>query len=70
MKRTPKPMADQIRHAIRRAERQGLTRYRLALTAGISHTTITRFYNGTSQLRLDIAERIASALGGRLRLDI
>ena len=70
MPRRPKPVADLLRQAIRKAERQGVTRYQIAKAAGISHTTMTQFYNGTGQLRLDIAERIAEALGGRIRLDL
>ena len=70
MKKSKKAVADQLRKAIAQAERRGMTRYQIAKAAEISQTTMTRFYNGHGQLRLDIAERIADALGGKLKLDI
>ena len=69
MKRSNRTIADQLRMAIADAERRGLTRYRIAQQTGIAQSTLSQFVNGTGQLRLDIAERIARQVGRKLRLD-
>ena len=69
MSPNPKPIADQLRRAITDAEKRGVTQYQIAKDAGIARSTVSQFVNGTGQLRLDIAERIASVIGRRLRLD-
>jgi transcriptional regulator with XRE-family HTH domain len=61
-------IADQLRAAIAKAEQKGITRYRLAKKSGVSKSTISQFCNSCSQLRLDIAEALALALGMKLHL--
>jgi len=70
MPRKPQSIADKLRKAIARAERQGMSRASIARAAGVPHSTVVEFCNTPGrQLRLDIAERVAEALGGRLRFD-
>jgi len=64
-----KPIAQQLRDAIARAERRGLTRYRIAKTAGLSERHVKSIAEGDTTPRIDTAERIADAIGARLRLD-
>jgi hypothetical protein len=68
MPRPIPPLADQLRAAIAKAEKKGLTRYRIAKLAELSPAILTRFCNDGGQLRLDIAERIAIAIGKKLSL--
>jgi transcriptional regulator with XRE-family HTH domain len=60
----PAPMiSEQLREAIRR---RGLTAYKVAKDAGVSHTIVQRFLDGDRGLNLDSADKIARTL--RLRL--
>ncbi len=59
-------MADQLRDAVRRAERRGITRYRIAKESGVSQAQLTRLVHKTCGLQLSSAERLAKALGCRL----
>lgn len=68
MPRKPRPIADQLRAAITKAEKRGITRYRIAKEAGIGQSTLSQFMSTDRQLRLDIAERIAEAIGQKLIL--
>ena len=69
MAKKPKPLADQLRVAVKNAERKGLTRYRIAKEAGIAQSTLTQFMNDPEQqLRLDIAEKIAAAMEKKIML--
>ena len=64
-----KPIADKLRTAIAQAERKGITRYQIAKASGLSKSTITNLMDGTSASpRLDVAERIAEAIGYKLDL--
>ena len=64
-----KSVADKLRTAIARAERRGVSRYRIAKDSSVSEATLAQFVNYPDrQLRLDIAERIAEGLGYRLDL--
>ena len=65
----PKPIADQLRQAIRAAEARGLTQYAIAKAAGIDRSQLTRLFKSTVAPRLDTAERIADACGMRLKLE-
>jgi hypothetical protein len=61
--------AEQLRRAIREAERAGLTRYQISKKSGVSQALLTRIVvTKTGNPRLDIAERIASAIGWKLSL--
>lgn len=43
-------------------ENAGLTRYRLAKISGVSESTVMRIENGTSIPRLDVYEKLLTAL--------
>lgn len=60
-----KSASDHLRAAIARAERRGITRYRIAKDAGITLRALSDIVNGASP-RLDTAERIAEAIGYRV----
>ncbi|MEX0887542.1 MAG: helix-turn-helix transcriptional regulator [Phycisphaeraceae bacterium] len=60
-----KPVTDQLRDAIARAEKRGITRYQLSKRSGVSQQVLSNIVRGTTP-RLDNAERIAAALGLRL----
>lgn len=66
--RKPMSLADQLRIELLRAEKSGLTRYRISKASGIGQSTLSEFVNSDRQLRLDIAERIANVLGKKLVL--
>lgn len=61
-----RPVADQLRTAIRRAERRGISRYQIAQRSGVSEAQLSRLVHGTHLPRIDTAERMAKALGCRL----
>jgi ribosome-binding protein aMBF1 (putative translation factor) len=66
MKRTP--IAEQLRKAIRAAEKRGTSRYRIAKLAGIRYSVMCRIAEGENLPVLNTAEKIAGALGLRLTL--
>ena len=53
---------------LRAIRRSGLSIYRLAREAGISHSIIVRFLHKERSVTLQTAEKIATALGLRLEL--
>lgn len=61
-------IVDDLRRAIRQAERRGLTRYAIAKRTGLSQAMLSRFMAGENAPKLDTAERIAKAIGRRLVL--
>ena len=61
-------IADQLRRAIHRAERRGITRYRISQRSGISQAQLSRLMSRQVAPRIDTAERIAQALGYRIML--
>lgn len=58
-KRTPTPLADLIRQAVKD---QGITGYRLGKLTGLDEGTISRFLAGKGTT-LDSADRLMRALG-------
>jgi transcriptional regulator with XRE-family HTH domain len=56
-------ISEQLREVIRR---RGLTAYKVAKDAGLSHTVVQRFLDGERGLKLDSADKLAQTL--RLRL--
>ena len=61
---------DQLRREIRRAEKQGITRYRLSQLSGVDQGTLSRLMAGTlPNPRVKTVDRIAEALELRLMLD-
>lgn len=66
-RRKPKPLAEQLRAALRAAERAGTTRYRLSQISGLQQSQLQRIGEG-QEPRLGTAERLAAALGKRLVL--
>jgi len=63
-----KSIAGELRAAIRAAEQRGVTRYQIAKTAGMRHIVLARVADGEAIPRLDTAEKIATAMGLRLKL--
>ena len=69
MARNRKCVADKLRAAIVQAERRGVTCYQIAKVTGVTRSTLSQFMNQPGrQLRLDIAERVAEAIGYRVEL--
>ncbi len=64
----PPDAITQLRAAIARAEDGGMSRYAIAKAAGLDHSAIRRVADGNVIPRLDTAERIAAAVGCRLRV--
>jgi len=46
MPRKPKPIADQLRQLIRKAEKKGTTRYQIAKITGVSNGALSRIMSG------------------------
>jgi transcriptional regulator with XRE-family HTH domain len=46
-------------------EAQGLTRYRLALEAGVNQSALSRYFSGKRGLNIDSMDKILDALGYR-----
>jgi DNA-binding phage protein len=61
-------IADELRRAIRAAERKGESRYRIAKRAGLALPVLIRIADGGTIPRLDTAAKIAHAMGKRLTL--
>lgn len=61
-------IGDELRRAIRQAEKAGTTRYRLAKATGLTSGALSRFMAGDRAPTLDTAARIARGLGKRLAL--
>lgn len=59
---------DQLKAAIRQAERRGVTRYQISKGAGIAYSVMARIARGENLPRLDTAEKIAAVIGFRLTL--
>ena len=68
MQRPRKTVTDQLRDAMKRAEARGVTRYRMSKDANVSPSTVTAVIEGTTKPSLDIAERLAEAIGKRITL--
>lgn len=63
-----KNIVDELRQAIRQAERRGVTRYQIAKAAGIRYSVLVRIAEGENLPRLDTAGKILSAIGLRLTI--
>ena len=68
MSRRQTPIAEQLRKAIRQAERNGVTRYRMAKAANMQQAQFGRIADGVNVPKLDTADRIAKAIGASLVL--
>jgi transcriptional regulator with XRE-family HTH domain len=66
MAKQPKGIVEQLRQAIRAAEKRGTTRYRLAQVSGVTEGGLSRLVAGENIPRIDTADRILRALGKRL----
>ena len=63
-------IVDELRRAIAKAERRGMTRGAIADRAGMPRSQLTRIATGESEPLLGNAERVAKAIGYRLVLSI
>lgn len=68
MNRRTVKIVEELRSAVRHAERAGMTRYAIAKATGLSQAMLSRFMAGQNVPKLDTAERIARAVGRRLTL--
>ena len=68
MSKQAKGIVDELRRAIGRAERQGMTLYRIAKAARMPQSQVGRVASGETVPRLDTAERIAKAIGCKLAI--
>lgn len=59
----------QLRKAIKEAERRGVTRYQISKISGVSQALLGAFVNDPKRhIRADVAERIAAAIDRPLLL--
>ena len=56
-------LLDAIKDGIRRAEADGVTRYRIAKDTGISQAALSRFMSGEQGLGVELVELLADYLG-------
>ena len=68
MPRKAKSVADQLRQAILKAEKRGLTRYQIAQETGLSEGTLSTFMNLGTDIRISTAEKIARTIGCKIDL--
>lgn len=61
-------ITEQFLRAIRRAEKRGISRYRMAWLSGISQAHLSRFVNGKRTLTIETADTLARAIGYRVLL--
>jgi predicted transcriptional regulator len=66
MSKHPKGIVEQLRAAIRKAERAGISRYRLSKLSGVEQAVLCRIMGRKTRVRLDTAEKILRGLGKRL----
>ena len=57
---TESPITDVLRRAIRDS---GLPLLRIAADTGVERASLSRFINGKSSLRLDVADKLAAYFG-------
>jgi transcriptional regulator with XRE-family HTH domain len=69
MPRRPKPVDEQLRQAIAKARRNGMTWATLCEATGMSISHARSVADGRTIPRLDTAENIANALNLKLYLD-
>ncbi|MAE61020.1 MAG: transcriptional regulator [Planctomycetaceae bacterium] len=68
MPKKPQDIVEQLRRAIRDAEKRGLSQYAIAKAAGVHRAQLMRLMTGTVAPRLDTAQRMADAVGYDLAL--
>lgn len=61
-------IVDELRQAIAKTEKGGVTRYAIAKRAGITQIMLARIADGTRGMKLETAEKIADALDFQLTL--
>jgi len=61
-------IVDELRRAIRQAEKAGTTRYVIAKQTGLSQAMLSRFMVAQNVPNMDTAQRIARAIGKRIIL--
>ena len=68
--RENRPVLEQLKAEIRKAEKRGITRNQLALRSGVDGATISRLMSGTRQrLWVDTLEKLAKGMELRLVLE-
>ena len=61
-------ITDQLRRAIRQAERRGITKYQISKATGMPRSQVGRIASGETVPKIDTAQRVAEAVGYRLAL--
>jgi DNA-binding phage protein len=62
------PIAEQLRRAIKDAERRGMSRYAIAKAAGLSMGHFYRVARDNGTPRIDVAEKILDTIGLQLTI--
>jgi transcriptional regulator with XRE-family HTH domain len=68
MSKNKSSIVEQLRKAIARAERAGMTRYQISKVTGMPQSQVGRIASGETVPKLDTAERIAQAIGCKLAI--
>jgi transcriptional regulator with XRE-family HTH domain len=68
MSKSKASIVEQLRKAIRQAERVGMTRYQISKATGMPQSQVGRIASGETVPKLDTAERIALAIGCKLAI--
>ena len=61
-----KSLVERLKDEIRKAEKRGLTRYRIAQISGVSQGQLSKIVSGKIVPKLDTAEKIIRALGKKI----
>ena len=61
-------LSEQLRRAIAKAERGGMSRYRIAKISGLTESQVKRIAEAVNVPMIDTAARLADAIGLRLAL--
>jgi predicted transcriptional regulator len=68
MSSRPSGIVQDLRRAIAKAEKRGVTQYRIAKLAGMPQSMVARIAGGKAVPKLDTAERVAKAIGCTLAI--
>ena len=65
-----RPITEQFKAAIAKAERRGMTRYAIGKLSGVGRGNLSRYCSGEIVPKLDTAEKIIKAIGGRIVIEL
>ncbi len=61
-------LLDDMKKAIKQAEKRGMSRYAICKRAGVAQSVVSKFMAGSQGLGVDVVERLAGALDLRAKL--